>query len=193
VVALGGVAVMAAGAGRGATHGTAAVDPAGVSLGLLAAGLYAGAVLIQKSLLRELDAVTVTWLGCVVGLVALLSFAGQLAGQLPSAPAGAVLGTVYLGALPTAVAFTTWAYALRRLPAGRLSPIGYLVTVVSVLLSWLLLGEVPTGTALAGGALCVLGVAIGRRGAGRPVPLRKWTPPVRRSRASRSAASTLGG
>jgi drug/metabolite transporter (DMT)-like permease len=39
----------------------------------------------------------------------------------------------------------------------------YLVTPVAVLLGWLLLGETPPALAFAGGALCLVGVAVARR------------------------------
>jgi drug/metabolite transporter (DMT)-like permease len=39
----------------------------------------------------------------------------------------------------------------------------YAIPPLTVLMSWLILGEVPRGPALAGGALCLIGVAISRR------------------------------
>ena len=74
----------------------------------------------------------------------------------------ATLGVVYLGLFPTAIAFATWAYALNRMSAGSLSSSSYLVPGIAVLLSWLLLGEVPAPLAFTGGALCLLGVAVTR-------------------------------
>jgi drug/metabolite transporter (DMT)-like permease len=64
---------------------------------------------------------------------------------------------------PTAIGFTTWAYALARTSAGRLGATTYLVPAVAIVLAWALLGEVPPVLALAGGALCLVGVAISRR------------------------------
>lgn len=157
-VGLAGVGVMALGAGA-RPGGT----PVGLALALLAAVLYAASVLVQKVALREVDGLRATWLGCVVGTVALLPFAPQLAGELPSASRGAVLGAVYLGAVPTALAFTTWAYALSRMPAGRLSPVGYVATVLAMVMSWAFLGEAPTGLVVLGGVLSLAGVAISRR------------------------------
>jgi len=75
----------------------------------------------------------------------------------------AALGMVHLGVFPTALAFYTWAYALARTTAGKMGATTYLVPVVVVLMSWLFLGEVPTPSALAGGALCLVGVAVSRR------------------------------
>ena len=66
--------------------------------------------------------------------------------------------------MPTAVAFSTWAYALARTDAGRLGVSTYVVPPLVVLLSWLLLGEVPPVLAVAGGVVCLVGVALSRRG-----------------------------
>lgn len=156
LVALGGTVVIAAGA-------TAQRDVAGVLLCLLAAVLYAAGVMVQKVLLRHLDGLTSLWLGCVVGTVVLLPWLPQLVGEMATAPAGAIAAAAYMGVFPTAIGFTAWAYALRRMDAGRLTATTYAVPAVSVLLSWLLLSEVPTEYGLVGGAICLAGVAISRR------------------------------
>ena len=70
---------------------------------------------------------------------------------------------VYLGVVPTAIAFSTWAYALRRTDAGKLGVTTYLVPPLVVLMGWLLLDEVPPALAFVGGAVCLAGVAISRR------------------------------
>lgn len=156
LVALAGTAIIATGA-------TAQRDWAGVLLCLLAAVLYAAGVMIQKVTLRHVDGLTAIWLGCVVATVVLLPWTPQLIDELRVASTGAVLGSVYLGVFPTAIGFTAWAYALRRMNAGRLSAVSYAVPAVSVVLSWLLLSEIPTAYALVGGVLCLTGVAISRR------------------------------
>lgn len=71
---------------------------------------------------------------------------------------------VYLGLFPTALAFTTWAYAISRTTAARMGAITYSVPALVVLMAWLLLGEAPAMLTLAGGALCLAGVAVSRRG-----------------------------
>jgi drug/metabolite transporter (DMT)-like permease len=143
---------------------SARADLAGVLLCLLAALTYAIGVVAQKPVLRRLPPLQVTLTACGVGALCCLPWAGQLAGELGRAPVGAVLGTVYLGAVPTALAFSTWAYALSRLDAGRLGISTYLVPPLVVLLGWGLLGEVPPALAFAGGAVCLAGVALSRGG-----------------------------
>ncbi len=143
--------------GRGLDGGLGAV------LCLVAALGYAGGVVAQKPVLARVSAVQVTWLACGVGAVACLPFAPTLLRELGEADASAIGWAVYLGAFPTAVAFTTWAYALARTTAGRMGATTYLVPPLAVLMGWAILGEVPPVLALLGGALCLAGVAFSRR------------------------------
>jgi drug/metabolite transporter (DMT)-like permease len=156
VIAFAGVATIAIATSTGHHDGL------GVLLALGAAALYAAGVLLQKQALTDVDPFTATWLGCLAGTVACLPYAPGLLTELRTAPGSATLGLVYLGLFPTAIAFATWAYALQRMSAGSLSSSSYLVPGIAVLLSWLFLGEVPAPLAFAGGALCLLGVAVTR-------------------------------
>ncbi|MFJ8697438.1 DMT family transporter [Streptomyces roseolilacinus] len=134
----------------------------GVGLCLLAAAGYAGGVVAQKPALRHAGALQVTTFGCLVGTVACLPFAPALVEEASRAPLSATLDMVYLGVFPTALAFTTWAYALARTPAGRMGATTYAVPALVVPMSWSVLGEVPGALTLAGGALCLAGVAVSR-------------------------------
>ncbi|GID30605.1 DMT family transporter [Paractinoplanes brasiliensis] len=134
----------------------------GVLLCLVAAITYASGVVAQKPALRHASALQATTFGCLIGAVACLPFAGRLVSDVADAPLSATLNVIYLGVFPTAVAFTTWAYALARTTAGKMGSTTYAVPVVVILLSWLILDEVPGLLALAGGALCLAGVAVSR-------------------------------
>jgi drug/metabolite transporter (DMT)-like permease len=136
---------------------------AGVLLCLLAAASYSLAVVSQKPALRHASALQVTTFGCAVGALACLPFSAQLVSQLATAPLTATLSVAYLGVFPTAVAFTTWAYALSKTSASRMGATTYLVPALTVLMSWAILGQVPSGLALAGGIVCLAGVALSRR------------------------------
>ncbi|MFF7141834.1 DMT family transporter [Streptomyces nodosus] len=134
----------------------------GVVLCLLAAGAYAGGVVAQKPALATASALQVTTFGCLIGAVACLPFAGRLVQDAADAPVTATLNMVYLGVFPTALAFTTWAYALARTTASRMGATTYAVPALVVLMSWLFLGEVPGLVTLGGGVLCLAGVAVSR-------------------------------
>jgi drug/metabolite transporter (DMT)-like permease len=154
-----------------ATSGGADADLVGVLLCLLAAASYSIAMVAQKPLLAYLPGLQVTWLCCTIGAVVCLPFGPQLARELDGADLSTWWWVAYLGVFPTAIGFTTWAYALARTTAGRLGATTYLVPPVAILLSWLLLGETPVALALLGGVLCVGGVYVSRRAPrARPVP-----------------------
>ncbi len=158
VVAFGGALLI----GLSTTRSDSA-DMADVLLCLVAAVGYAVGVICQKPTLRRLPALQVTWLACTVGALACAPATGSLVDDLGSASGRDLVGLVYLGLVPLALAFTTWAYALARMPAGKLGVSTYLVPPITVLLGWLLLSEVPTRLALGGGAVCLVGVALSRR------------------------------
>ena len=139
------------------------LDPAGILFSLLAALTYAIGVVAQKPVLRRLPSLQVTFVACAIGAVCCLPWAPTLLSELGDAPLGAAAGTLYLGAVPTAIGFSTWAYALSRMDAGRLGVSTYLVPPLVIALGWLLLDEVPPALAVGGGAVCLLGVALTRR------------------------------
>ncbi|MCX5370991.1 DMT family transporter [Streptomyces sp. NBC_00103] len=160
----------------------------GVVLCLLAAFGYAGGVVAQKPALGRATALQVTTFGCVIGTVVCLPFAGQLVHEAADAPVSATLNMVYLGVFPTALAFTTWAYALARTTASRMGATTYAVPALVVLMSWLALGEVPGLLTLAGGLLCLAGVAVSRSRPRAPrTPLAQETEVTRGAEAARGA------
>jgi drug/metabolite transporter (DMT)-like permease len=152
---------------------SAETDLVGVILCVVAAVAYAGGVVAQKPVLRRLPGLQVTFIACAIGAFCCLPWTGTLIDELGRAPGGSIAGMVYLGMVPTALAFSTWAYALSRMDAGTLGVTTYLVPPLVILLGWLLLDEVPPGLALAGGAVCLAGVALSRRRSRprRPLPL----------------------
>src|SRR5437899_11481798 len=117
----------------------------------------------EKPVLNRITALQATWSCCVVGALVCLRYAPQLVREWRMAPAGAIAWLLFLGVFPTSIAFTTWAYALARGSAGRLAATAYLVPPITIVMSWLILGEVPTLIAVLGGALCLVGVSIARR------------------------------
>jgi len=134
----------------------------GAALCIAAAAAYAGGVIAQKPLLERTSALQITFLACATGAAACLPFGPALVREAGDASAGALLWTLYLGVVPTAIGFTTWAFALKRTSAGRLGATTYAVPPIAILLGWVLLGETPPALALAGGLLCLAGVAVAR-------------------------------
>lgn len=177
------------------------VSAVGVLLGFVAALLYAGCVLLQKPLLAHVDSLSMTTVGIAAGAVACLPFAPGLLGELSAAPAASIASMLYLGVVSTALAYLLWGYALTHTPAGVLSSSALVIPAITVLMAWLILGEVPPPLAALGGALCLAGAAFavgpsvlaslrratGRRAARRRATDRLSTPPSRAAPSRESA------
>ena len=158
VVAFAGVVLIAT-----STSGDEPLDLRGVALCLVAAAAYAVSLVVQKSLVATISAIQITWLACVVGAVTCLPYVGGLVSDLAAATTADIGWMVYLGLFPTAIAFSTYAFALSHMSAGNLSVTTYLVPPITVLMSWVVLAEAPPTMAYVGGALCLVGVAVTRR------------------------------
>jgi drug/metabolite transporter (DMT)-like permease len=157
------------------SHSSAGNQPGGshvvgVLLCLLSAIVYSISLILQKPLVARLKAVHVTWLASSVGAIVCLPFAGRLVHQVADAPASSVWWLIYLGIFPTAIAFTTYAFALQHMDASSLGVTTYLVPPITIALGVVFLGEAPPPLAYVGGVLALVGVAVARR---RPV-----TPPT---------------
>jgi drug/metabolite transporter (DMT)-like permease len=134
----------------------------GAALCVVAALAYAGAVIIQKPALARVSGLQITFLACAIGAIACLPFAPTLADEAGDARGSAIAWAIYLGVVPTAIGFTTWAYALARTTAGRMGSTTYLVPPLAIVMGWAILGESPPALAFAGGALCLAGVVVAR-------------------------------
>ena len=157
-LAFGGVAVIAFSTSPGGNS-----DVVGVLLCLLSAVVYSISLVLQKRVVGRMQAVHVVWLACSVGAVACLPFTGQLVDQAADAPASSLWWLVYLGVFPTAIAFTTYAFALQHMSASSLGVTTYLVPPITIVMGLVFLGEAPPTMAYAGGVLALVGVAVARR------------------------------
>jgi drug/metabolite transporter (DMT)-like permease len=161
-----------------ADDGGGSRDLLGVALCLVAAVVYSVSAILQKPLVARLPALHITWLACSVGAVVCLPFVAQLVDDARAAPTSSILWVVYLGVFPTAIAFTTFAYALRHMSASSLGVTTYLVPPITIVMGLVFLSEAPPTIAYAGGVLALLGVAVARRGSTRPSSIGVARPPT---------------
>lgn len=158
VIALAGVGLIAWG-----TSSSDRVDLVGVLWALVATVTYAVGVLTQKPALKRLSSNQVTLLGATIALIPLLWWAPEALAHVQTAPVEAIGGAIWLGAIPTALGFGLWGYALKRMPAGRLGVSTYVVPPLVIVESAILLGEWPHPIAIAGGLIALAGVWWSRR------------------------------
>lgn len=163
-IAFGGVVVIGV-----AMRGNGGSNLSGVLLALLAAATYAIGVVCQKVLLRRLSGLEVTCYACWIGVLVCLPWVGDLSHVVGHGSGRTLLLVGYLGLFPTALAFSTWAFALRYTDAGKQALTTFLVPAIAALMAWLMLDEVPPALAFVGGATCVVGVLVTRRKSRAPV------------------------
>lgn len=148
--------------GRASSQGDSG-DLVGVLLSVVAALTFAVGVLTQKKLLPHMRALDLTFWYAVVGAAVCLPWAGQTVSVLGDASADTLWWILYLGVFPSAIAFTTWAFALSHADAGKFAQSTFLVPFITALMAWFLLDEVPPALAFVGGGLCIAGVLLTRR------------------------------
>ena len=158
LIALGGVGLIA-----WATSSSESFDIVGILWALVATVTYAIGVLTQKPALTRISSAQVTFLGAVISVIPLVFWVPSAASTVATAPLDAILGVIWLGAIPTALGYGLWGYALTRMPASQLGVSTYLVPPLVVIESFLILGEAAQPLALVGGAIALFGVWWARR------------------------------
>lgn len=141
---------------------SAAQEMKGVALGLGAAALYAGVILLNKRIdgLAAGDRTIVQLGAAALVLLPYALAAGELAGEtFLTLTAGGALMLLIVCVVHTGAAYALYFGSIKELPAQTAALLSYIDPVVAVLLSALLLGETMSAGAWAG-ALLVLGAAI---------------------------------
>ena len=183
-VAVLGCAVLAV--SQGLSFGTSALV---VLAAAVAQGMFHAA---QKPLLGRYTGFEVTVYAMWAGTLFVLPWTGALVHTLPRAGSSAILAAGFLGLVPSVTGFVLWAYAMARTAVGQLTTSLYLVPAAAIAMSFVWLGQLPSGVEMAGGATAIAGVIMANNqrigpteGAqvGRPGPSRCR----RRHRRARSA------
>ena len=151
-VSFAGIGLIALGEGDGLR-----VDH-GALLILAAAFCNSFSTVVQKPLFKRHKALTVSAWNMVIGAVFLSPVLLSGLDQVAAANSEALFAAVYLGIVPSLVAYGTWAVVLSRLPASRASNFMYCVPPVATALGFRWLGEVPGMVGILGGALALGGV-----------------------------------
>lgn len=157
-VSFGGAALIALG-----ESGELKLAP-GAFLVLLAAGTGAGYFTLQKPYLEHYSPLEITSYAMWTGTGLMVAVWGlDLPAQIAAAPASATLAVAYIGVLPGALAYVTYAYVLSQLTVAQTTSLLYLVPLTAVPVAWIWHGEVPHWTALLGGVITLVGVALVQR------------------------------
>jgi DME family drug/metabolite transporter len=140
--------------------GGSEVSAPGVVLAVGAGASYAAFTLASKRLLDQghgVEPVMATLFGCGALLLAPVLVFGDVHWLTT---AGGVAMAVWLGAVPTAIAYILFASGLRHLPANEVATLTLAEPVTAALLGAVVLGERPGAVALGGIALILAGLAV---------------------------------
>jgi len=138
--------------------GFAAAELKGAALGLGAAALYAGVILLNKRLgdVSAYDRTVMQLCAAAVVLLPYVLLTEDMSAVQMNAGSAAML--LLVGVLHTGVAYALYFGSMSSLRAQTVAIMSYIDPVVAILVSWLVLGE-ALGMIGAAGAMLVLGAA----------------------------------
>ncbi len=157
VVSFGGVALIVVGEDAALGFNRYAL------LVLVSAVVTAFYAVLQKPLFERYKPVEVTAFATWAGTLPMFIFWPGFTADVATAGGTPLLAAVYIGVVPSAVAYTLYAQALAQTSVTLVAAFLYMVPVFSLLFSWLLLGEVPTLLTLVGGGIAIFGIVLVNR------------------------------
>lgn len=154
LISFAGVGLIALGEGDGLSFNTGTV--------LILGGALCAAIntIAQKPLFARHHPLTVAAWNMVIGGLVLSPALPSGIGEALVASPSALFAAIYLGVVPSLIAYGAWAVVLSRLPAARASNLLYLVPPVATVIGFVWLGEMPGTLGLIGGALTLGGVVV---------------------------------
>jgi drug/metabolite transporter (DMT)-like permease len=127
---------------------------------MTAAAAFAWFTVRGKAEIHRLGGVTVNMFGYVCSALVMLPLTAVMSSSFDFArqPAAVWFGLLYMALFPSVACYLIYYYALRYIPASRLAAFAYLQPVIATLIAIPTVGEYPTQSLLAGGALVMAGV-----------------------------------
>ncbi|HVJ41783.1 MAG TPA: DMT family transporter [Dongiaceae bacterium] len=159
LVSFGGIGLIALGDNGGGEGNGIEVNQGALFI-LGAAACTAVSTVLLKPLYARHRALTISAWTMLFG--ALFLSPGLLSGidQAMAAPTAARNAAIYLGVVPSFIAYGGWSVVLSRLPAGRAANLLYCIPPVATLIGWLWLDELPGLFGTVGGVMALGGVII---------------------------------
>ncbi len=115
---------------------------------------------VQKPLFARHKPLTVSAWNMVIGAVLLAPALPSAIAQVPAASTEGLVAAIYLGVVPSLIAYASWTIVLSRMPASRASNFMYCVPPVATAMGFVWLGEEPSALSLVGGAMALGGVIL---------------------------------
>ncbi len=117
--------------------------------------------LLQRRLTKTYSAAQASAYSIFMGTIMLAVFLPHTVGEVQNAPASSIFYVVIMGILCTGLAYIAWAKAFAKAAkTSQVSNYMFLTPFLTSILGVIMVGEVPDGATLAGGAIILAGVVL---------------------------------
>ncbi len=132
-----------------------------VLVATLMGGIYTS---MQKPILKKFHPIELTAFAIWSGTIAMMIYAPDVIKTIAIAPWHVTAVIAYLGIFPAAIAYVVWAYAFSKTDASKAVMYLYAMPILSTLMGYLFLGEIPALLSIIGGLIALSGVALVHEG-----------------------------
>lgn len=114
----------------------------------------------QKKLFRKYHPIELTAYFTWAATIPMLVFSPSLLSDLQVTTTEANLAAIYVGAVPAALCYATWALATSMGNISTISSLLYLEAPFAIIIAWIWLNELPSVLSMIGGFIAISSVAI---------------------------------
>ena len=114
----------------------------------------------QKRYLDKYGFIPFTIYAIVSGAIFMLFFLPSSYNEIQTASTTSLLAVLYLGIFPTVIPYFALAFTIQKIGVADATISLYLTPAVSILLAYVLLGEIPTLIIIGGGIITLIGVSM---------------------------------
>ncbi len=130
----------------------------GALLILLAAFSQSIYFILQKFLLSRYSGFELVCYSIWIGTIAMLPMSNGVNEIIRLSSIQSTIAVIYLGIFPAVVAYFCWTYVLSKLDASKAAIYLYLVPIVTIIIGYLWIKEIPSITSIIGGVITIGGI-----------------------------------